>query len=149
MKWQSFRVLFLCIFVLVTGCSAPKYFSFDNPPARMPTGSGTDVEYNYSVPVYTSLPEKGYDAVGMLRFNNPNTYWNTGDIRVAAKRAKQNGADAMILAKGSSKGVSLLGHAIAEEARLGKRQSFGIAIKWNPNAGSYPATGGSGSDLSN
>jgi hypothetical protein len=125
----------LCL-VLTTGCEQLNYAGYTGQYATWPTGSGF-IEKTYDVPVFRGWPEEPYDILGYIRFNKPNIDWNDGDIKVAARQARAQGGDAIILLPKSDTHSSKLA-AVYQELGIPGDRMMALVIKWktgNPSVG--------------
>lgn len=129
MKKPLQQVLICAVLTFVlTGCEVMSFSRYTGEARAWPTGSAF-TEAVHAVPVYRGWPEKPYDVVGLIQFDNPNVDWNRGDIMQAAKKAREAGGDAIILVpKGADPSPT-----VAEMRRqLGITGSHTVAvvIKW-------------------
>lgn len=125
--------LILPLFALValltlTGCEGMKYAPYGGPQSSWPTGTSL-TDGVYDVPVYRGWPEKPYDVLGFIQFDNPNIDWNRGDAMAAAAEAKKAGGDAMILiAKGNDPSPTIA--STRQQLGLDAGRTVGVVIKW-------------------
>jgi hypothetical protein len=85
------------------------------------------------VPVYRGWPEKEYQVLGSLRFDDPNRSWGYDDgiLKDAASEAKRHGADAIIIRQGAEFGISQIAGARANPSSvLASYQTTALAIRW-------------------
>ena len=112
MKLRVTTILAAAIFALMSnGCVNLRYSQFrgrglSEPYGSWPTGPGTMAETRFAVPVYRGWPEKPYELLGSLSHPDPNAKWNDDFFAAAAKEAKQQGGDAVIIREGAEWGVS-------------------------------------------
>ncbi len=91
-------------------------------------------ETSFSLPVYRSWPDRPYETIGSLRFEDPNKYWDDGVIAAAVSGAKSKGGDAIIIRYGSEFGVSGLAGFGDDPALLRQNQTTALVIKWKPKS---------------
>jgi hypothetical protein len=90
-------------------------------------------ETAYAIPVYRDWPERPYDVIGSVRFQDPRVYWDDGIIRMAADEGKKNGGDALVLRFGSVAPGSWLDQWTARPAGYGQ-EITALVIKWTPQS---------------
>lgn len=90
-------------------------------------------ETAYAIPVYRSWPERPYDVIGSVRFEDPSKYWDDGVIRKAAKVGKKNGGDAIIFRPGGVARFSWLDQFTARPAGYGEELTA-LVIKWTADS---------------
>jgi hypothetical protein len=131
--WQSIgRLAVLLTFCLIaSGCSPMRYSQYSGN-AVWPTTQGSLAEADYAIPVYRSFPERPYDVIGSVRFEDPRRYWDDGIIRMAAETGKKNGGDAIIFRTGSAAPMSWLDTFISRPTGYGQEQTA-LVIKWTPD----------------
>jgi hypothetical protein len=88
------------------------------------------VEDSFPIPVYRNWPEKQYQVLGSIRWGNPRQYWDDGIIRQAAEFAKKQGADAIIIRRGTEFGVSSMVGWAESPAEWGQDQTTALAVRW-------------------
>jgi hypothetical protein len=85
------------------------------------------------VPVYRGWPEKEYQVLGSIRFDDPNKSWgyDEGGLKAAASEAKHHGADAIIIRQGAEFGISQIAGARSNPSSiLSTFQTTALAIRW-------------------
>ncbi|MSU62295.1 MAG: hypothetical protein EXS31_07850 [Pedosphaera sp.] len=125
-----------CIILLavsVTGCSPMRYSQFTGRNTVWPTTAGVMAETAYAIPVYRGFPERPYEVIGSVRFENPRKYWDDGVIRMAAHEGKRNGGDAIIFRSGSAVPSSWLDQFTGRPTGYGEEQTA-LVIKWTPES---------------
>ena len=88
-------------------------------------------ETDYAIPVYRDWPERPYDVIGSVRFEDPRKYWDDGIIRMAAHTAKKNRAEAIIVRFGSVVPGSWLDAWISRPTGYGQ-EITALGIRWTP-----------------
>ena len=111
MKYFLPLTLSLCF---LTGCTAAmqdsvrasmRYSAFTGYK-EWPHQRGVMADHAYAVPVYHGWPEREYRVIGSIQFaNDYHIEWKDGDTAHAARVAKQEGGDAMIMRSGGEFGV--------------------------------------------
>ena len=96
MKHLLSTLLGSLVLISSTGCEGMRFSKYEGPVTTWPTGSAF-TDKVFEVPVYRGWPEKPYDVLGYVEFTNPNIDWNQGDMKQAARTAKETGGDAIIL----------------------------------------------------
>ncbi len=122
-----FLAFSLCLLCL-TGCDHMRYVKYEGRQNTWPTGSSFS-DQMFAVPVFHALPEKPYDVIGYVEFDQPNVDWNEGDIKIAASMAKQSGGDALLMltrADSTSQTVTSLRTSIGIDAS----RTRAIVLKW-------------------
>jgi len=86
-----------------------------------------------AVPVYRGWPEREYQVLGSLRFDDPNKSWgyDEGLLKDAASEAKKHGADAIIIRQGAEFGIfQIAGGGSDPRSVLFSSQTTALAIRW-------------------
>ena len=96
MKHLLPTILGFLALITLTGCEGMRFSKYDGPETTWPTGSAF-TDKIFDVPVYRGWPEKAYDILGYVEFANSNIDWNQGDMKQAARKAREAGGDAVIL----------------------------------------------------
>jgi hypothetical protein len=100
------RLLAVSLFTLWAHSAAAKIiYSEFSGYREWPIAAGSMADTDYAVPVYRTWPDRPYEVFGSLKYENPNTRWDAGDIKQVAKEAKKRGGEAMILRYGSEDAV--------------------------------------------
>lgn len=123
-------LLSLCFLVLIalTGCESMNFSQYTGAQQTWPTGSSF-TDKVLAVPIYRGWPENPYDVLGVVQFGNPNTDWNEGDLKQAARSAKAAGGDAIILLpKGND--PSPKATAMRAQLGIGEKQTAALVVKW-------------------
>jgi hypothetical protein len=116
------------ILIVLTACGGMSFARYEGEARAWPTGSSF-ADKVFDVPVYRGWPERAYDVVGFIQFDNPNVDWNQGDTQFAARKAKESGGDALIL---MPKGADPSPTAAAARKQLGidGSRTVGVVVKW-------------------
>ncbi|MCB1125003.1 MAG: hypothetical protein KDM81_00800 [Verrucomicrobiae bacterium] len=128
MKTPLVLLLGLLSLAALTGCEQMHYRQYGGPASSWPTGSAY-TDRVFDVPVYRGWPEKSYVVLGSIEFTNANVDWNQGDMKQAARMAKEAGGDAIIIIpKGADQSPST---STARQA-LGMvdARQVGVVVKW-------------------
>ena len=88
-------------------------------------------ETAYAIPVYRDWPDRPYDVIGSVRFEDPRKYWDDGIIRMAAKTGKENRGAALIIRFGSVVPGSWLDAWTSRPTGYGQ-EITALVIKWTP-----------------
>jgi len=116
------------LLVFLTGCEDMRYARYEGQPKAWPTGSSFS-ENVFDVPVFSGWPEKAYDVVGYVQFSNPNIDWNQGDIKQAARKAKEAGGDALLMIpKGAAASPTL--ETVRKDLGLTDSHTTALVLKW-------------------
>lgn len=117
-----------CLALILTGCEVMTFARYSGEPRTWPTGSSFS-EAVYDVPVYRGWPEKPYDVLGLVQFDNPNVDWNRGDIMQAAKKAREVGGDAIILVpRGTDPSPTMLD--MRRQLGITGSHTVAVVIRW-------------------
>jgi hypothetical protein len=128
MKRLAITLLGTLAILSVTGCVEMTFAKYEGQQKAWPTGSSFSDQV-YALPVFRGWPEKPYDILGYVEFNNPNVEWNRGDVEQAAKKAKQMGGDAMLMVpKGEASSQKLT--EIRQELGIDTSRARGLVLKW-------------------
>lgn len=93
----------LCVIglALSLGCASAVVRPYIGDQQAWPTGSGSIVSTNYSLPVFTSLPPVSYDVLAELRISSPfYAQPEEHHLPLLVQKAKQLGADALLFVQG-------------------------------------------------
>jgi hypothetical protein len=116
--------------VALTGCEGMRFSQYSGEQRTWPTG-GALADAVYDVPVYRGWPERPYEVLGFVQFSNPNTDWNRGDLKQAARQAQEAGGDAMLLiSKGADPSPTVT--TLRQQLELPANQTTGVVLKWKP-----------------
>lgn len=121
----------MLLILAVAGCSSPMRFSqYSGTRRHWATSTEAMAETSFALPVYRTWPDKPYEVLGTLRFENPNQYWDDGVIKAAVAEAKSKAGDAIIIRHGSEFGVS--GNIGSAEDPMMWRQDqiTALVVKW-------------------
>ncbi len=122
------RLVASSLLLVFAGCESMMYSRYDGPQKAWPVGSSL-TDGVYEVPVYKGWPEKAYEVLGVVQFDNPSIDWNRGDAMQAAKQAKAAGGDAIILLpKGGD--PSPTGAAVRQDLGLAGDRAVAVVVKW-------------------
>lgn len=121
-------LLLVLSLIALTGCEQMQYRQYGGVPSSWPTGSAfTDKVFD--VPVYRGWPERRYVVLGSVEFTNPNIDWNQGDMKQAARMAKEAGGDAIIIIPRGADQSPTTTTARQELGMVDARQ-VAVVIKW-------------------
>lgn len=86
---------------LSLGCASAVVRPYIGDQQAWPTASGSIVNTNYSLPVFTSLPPVSYDVLAEMRISSPFfAQPEEGHLPLLVRKAKQIGADALVFVQG-------------------------------------------------
>jgi hypothetical protein len=87
-------------------------------------------ETSFALPVYRTWPDKDFEVIGSLRFENPNQNWDDGVISSAVSAAKRKHGDAIIIRYGSEFGVGGNVGFGEDTSEWSQNQVTAFVIKW-------------------
>lgn len=134
---SAIRLACLAAAILVLpGCATTRgirYSEFAGMREGWPTSAGAAAETAYYIPVYMrDWPERPYEVIGQVRYENPRTYWNDDIIGRAALKAGQLGGDAVIVPNIKAvQPFSWLDQFTTRPTGYGQ-ELLGYVIKWIP-----------------
>jgi len=121
-------LLGLFALIALTGCEGMRFSQYPGEQRAWPTSAAL-ADAVYDVPVYRGWPEKTYEVLGFVRFDNPNTDWNRGDLKLAAREAREAGGDALlVISKGADPSPTVT--TIRQQLDLSSSQTVGVVLKW-------------------
>jgi hypothetical protein len=82
--------------LLLSGCAIADFEPYSGQQQNWPTSSGTFVNTTYVVPTYFGFPPRPYSVIGYLDATTAPIR-HRGVVGFAARRAKELGADAIIV----------------------------------------------------
>jgi len=86
---------------LSLGCASAVVRPYIGDQQAWPTASGSIVNTNYSLPVFTSLPPVSYDVLAEVRISSPfYAQPEEGRLPLLVQKAKRLGADALVFVQG-------------------------------------------------
>ena len=86
---------------LSLGCASAVVRPYIGDQQAWPTASGSIVNTNYSLPVFTSLPPVSYDVLAEVRISSPfYAQPEEGHLPLLVQKAKRLGADALVFVQG-------------------------------------------------
>lgn len=91
-----FRILSLGFVALISGCAWAKFRAYEGGQQHWPTSSGAFVERNHAIPAFFSPPPRPYYVIGYIDATTAPIR-RGGVVSFAALRAKEEGADAIIV----------------------------------------------------
>lgn len=116
------------ILVALTGCESMQYAKFNGEQKPWPTGSSfTDAVFD--VPVYRGLPERPYEILGSVQFNQRGIDWNQGDIKQATALARKAGGDAILLMPRGAD-PSPTASSIRQQLGITGSETVAVVVKW-------------------
>jgi hypothetical protein len=80
----------------LSGCAWAKFRGYEGGQQHWPTAPGAFVERNHAIPVFFSPPPRPYSVIGFIDATTAPIR-RQGVVAFAARRAKENGADAVIV----------------------------------------------------
>jgi hypothetical protein len=102
------RTLLACLVVqilLLSGCAIAEFHPYAGQQQNWPTSPGAFVDSQYVVPTFYGYPSRPYNVIGYLDATTAPIR-RFGVVSFAARRAKELGADAIIvLGKGTEYAV--------------------------------------------
>ncbi|MCB9913187.1 MAG: hypothetical protein H6827_09345 [Planctomycetes bacterium] len=105
-----------------------KYRQYGGTASKWPTGSAY-TDKMFDVPVYRGWPERNYVVLGSVEFNSPNVDWNQGDMKQAARMAKEAGGDAIIIIpRGEDRSPTTA--TARRELGMSDARQVAVVIKW-------------------
>lgn len=112
----------------LTGCESMQFSKFSGEQRSWPSGNAF-TEGAYAVPAYRGWPEKPYDVVGLVQFDQPGIDWNKGDMKQAAELARRAGGDAIIvLPRGYD--PSQTTSALRQQLGISGSETVALVVKW-------------------
>jgi hypothetical protein len=100
---RGYMKQWLCVIglALSLGCASAVVRPYIGEQQAWPTGTGSIVSTNYSLPVFTSLPPVPYDVLAELRISSPfYAQPEEGHLPLLVSKAKKLGADALVFVQG-------------------------------------------------
>jgi hypothetical protein len=80
----------------LSGCAWAKFRGYEGGQQQWPTAPGSFVERDHAIPVYFSPPPRPYYIIGFIDATTAPIR-RSGVVAFAARRAKEKGADAIIV----------------------------------------------------
>jgi hypothetical protein len=102
--------LLLLTALLLSGCAIADFTSYQGEQQNWPTAPGAFVKTNYAVPTYLGYPNRPYNVVGYLNATTAPIR-RRGVVAFAARRAKELGADAIIVLQQGTEYAGTVGAA--------------------------------------
>jgi hypothetical protein len=131
MNYRFFRfILALLLAATMMACSPMRYSQYSGSRQFWPVVQEALAETSFSLPVYRSWPDKPYEIIGSVRFENPNQYWDDGVISDAVGAAKSKGGNAIIIRYGSEFGVGGNIGAAEDPSVWSQNQITALVIRW-------------------
>jgi hypothetical protein len=91
------KLLPLLLTLALSSCDTVEFTRYSGPQLNWPTQPGSFVTDKYAIPAYLSgLPDSPYALIGYV---DTVAYSSSGSLAVAAREAKQMGADAIVLVR--------------------------------------------------
>ena len=82
--------------LFLSGCALADFEPYSGQQQKWPTSPGTFVNNTYVVPIYFGYPPRAYNVIGYLDTTTAPIR-HRGVVAFAARRAKELGADAIIV----------------------------------------------------
>jgi hypothetical protein len=123
-------VLLIPLLLLAPPAPAKIVYSEFSGYREWPIAAGSMADTEYAVPVYRTWPDKPYDVLGSLKYDDSRKRWNPGDIKSMAKEAKKRGGNAVILRHGSEEGVHALAGMKTPGLAIGNVQQTALVIRF-------------------
>ena len=134
MKHNNFTLLPLTLaamaLALIGGCTPMRFSEFSGRGKSWPVAPDAMAEKQFAVPVYRGWPERPYQVIGSIRFEDPHKYWDDGIIGMAASMAKKKAGDAIVMRYGSEYGVGMTTGAVGDPKVVSMSQITALVIKW-------------------
>ena len=93
----ALRIALLTFAALLSGCAWAKFRAYEGGQQQQwPTSQGAFVERNHAIPAYFSPPPRPYYVIGYIDATTAPIR-RGGVVAFAARRAKEQGADAIIV----------------------------------------------------
>ncbi len=116
--------------LMITACSPMRFSQYSGSRRLWPVVLESMAETSFSLPVYRSWPDKPYDIIGSVRFEDPNQSWDDGVIRDAVSEAKKRRGNAIIIRYGSEFGVGGTIGAADDPSVWIQNQITALVIRW-------------------
>jgi hypothetical protein len=102
--------LFLSAVLVLLGCAIADFTPYSGGQQNWPTAPGSFVKTNYVVPAYLGYPDRPYNVIGYLDATTAPIR-RRGVVAFAARRAKELGADAIIVLQQGAEYAGTVGTA--------------------------------------
>jgi hypothetical protein len=109
-----------------------RFSQYSGSRRTWPTSRESIAETSFALPVYRSWPDRPFDVLGSLRFENPRQYWDDGVIHAAVSEAKHRGGNAIIIRQGTEEAVSGTIGSGEDPMVWSQNQTTALVIKWKP-----------------
>ena len=130
MKTKFFVLCSLLPFAFAIACSPMRFSQYSSSSKVWPVSQESMAETSFGLPVYRTWPDKPYEIVGSVRFEDPRKDWDDGVINAAVSKAKSQHGDAIIMRQGSEFGVGAYA-GFSEDASVWRgNQTTALVIKW-------------------
>jgi hypothetical protein len=123
-----------CLLLVSSGCSPMRFSQYSGSRTFWPVSQESMAETSFALPVYRDWPDKRFEIVGSLRFQDPRKDWDDGVINAAVSAAKHQGGDAIIIRHGAEFGVSANIGSVDDSMVWSQNQTSALVIKWKPIA---------------
>lgn len=131
MKTKTSRVFLVSLLgMTITACTPMRFSQYSGSRKVWPIVQESMAETSFALPVYRSWPDKPYEIVGSVRFENPNQNWDDGIISKAVSEARSKGGNAIIMRYGSEFGVGGNIGAAEDPSVWSQNQITALVIKW-------------------
>jgi hypothetical protein len=115
--------------MLLTACQPMRFTQYNGGQETWPAGTSFSAQV-FDVPVYYALPERSYDVMGYIQFEDPATKWNLGDIKLAAALAKNRGGNALLMLMGGQPDTPTL-RSFRQALGLDGDHTTAAVLRWN------------------
>jgi len=128
MKRSIPLLLAAVVVVLLAACQPMRFTQYTGPQPNWPLGNSFSAQV-FDVPVYYALPEKSYSVLGYVQFEGSGTEWNQGDLKLAARMAKDQGGNALLMLMGGQPDTPSL-RSFRESLGLGTEETAAVVLQW-------------------
>lgn len=99
------------LLLLVVGCYSTKYMPYAGQQQEWPTAPGSFIATNALIPTYYGYPPRPYTMLAQIQVDTQNSLVNT--VQVAARVAKEKGADAICVIENDPHFTGSVGSGVA------------------------------------
>ncbi len=114
----------------LSACSPMRFSQYSGSGKSWPVVQESIAETSFSLPVYRSWPDKPYEIIGSVRFEDPNQDWDDGVIGDAVAAAKKRHGNAIIIRHGSEFGVGGRVGTAEDSSVWSNNQVTALVIRW-------------------
>lgn len=120
----------LLLAITFTACSPTRFSQYSGSPRVWPVSQESMAETSFRLPVYRTWPDKPYEIIGSVRFEDPRREWDDGVINAVVSKAKSKHGDAIIIRYGSEFGVGGYVGMGEDTSVWSGNQITALVIKW-------------------